>query len=375
MKRIFLISCVVFFIVAGQAIGDGEWTPDSVQIAPENPTSADVVGITLSGEWPDSCVPDVSNISVEGNDIYFGVIRSSTESCLTVFTPWQLTESVGPLPTGTYNLYTALDRGPWTLVTEFNVVETNVYVFVPEQSTVVQTGGLADIMVTYGIEGHLQMTVDFDAGTASFDVVDANLVDPSTFPDAYDADIGRLFDMTELVGTVISSTEIDFDTNNPQPGGTVVHLDLTLTGDSIQLTGGFCEPYVDGFCFEMNAVARKKNVSDEVSWIPGETSPAEWKVEPDYASTSDVIHFSGPTAVFGNSCSAEASVGGTPTLTIDPVNKTIELWFQPPPIGSMPDSYATSLRPPGLLGAMSFETPTAAPTRIAPMAMKIRTVT
>ena len=29
MKKTILISCAVFFMAAGQAIGDGEWTPDS----------------------------------------------------------------------------------------------------------------------------------------------------------------------------------------------------------------------------------------------------------------------------------------------------------------------------------------------------------
>jgi hypothetical protein len=44
-----------------------------------------------------------------------------------------------------------------------------------------------------------------------------------------------------------------------------------------------------------------------------------------------VVHFSGPTEVFSNSCTAQVNMGGTATLSIDPVNKTIELWFQGPP--------------------------------------------
>jgi len=142
---------------------------------------------------------------------------------------------------------------------------THEYVFRPFYCSVVQTGGVAGIEETYGIEGRLELTVDFDANTASFDMVDANLLDPSPYLGGYGTDLGELFDMTELVGTVISSTEIEFDTNDPMPGGKVVHLDLTISGIyaptlEIYLTGGFCESWPDGFCFEMNARAVKKRV-------------------------------------------------------------------------------------------------------------------
>ncbi len=70
--------------------------------------------------------------------------------------------------------------------------------------------------------------------------------------------------------------------------------------------------------------------ADEVSWIPGVSSPADWSIAPDNPTTSDVISFSGPTAIFGNDCYGNQFMGGTPTLTIDPINKSIELWFQPP---------------------------------------------
>jgi len=69
----------------------------------------------------------------------------------------------------------------------------------------------------------------------------------------------------------------------------------------------------------------------DVSWIPGESGPPVWSIETACLSTFNMIHFSGPTAVFGNDCSAEVSAGGTPTLTIDRVNKTVGLWFRPPP--------------------------------------------
>ena len=48
-------------------------------IAPENPASTDVVNITLTGEWFDSCVPEGSSISMVGNDIYLELQRADLE--------------------------------------------------------------------------------------------------------------------------------------------------------------------------------------------------------------------------------------------------------------------------------------------------------
>ena len=78
--------------------------------------------------------------------------------------------------------------------------ETSIYVFVPGQSTVVQTGGFAGVHETYGIEGKFRLTVDFDAGIASFDMVDANLTEPTGF--LYSQSLGEIFNMTALAGTI-----------------------------------------------------------------------------------------------------------------------------------------------------------------------------
>ena len=105
MRKASVISFAVLFVMAGGAIGNGDWC--DVEIYPEHPTSCDVVVITLSGFWGSSCIPNCSAISVEVNDIYFDVIWGYPPDtyCLTVMTPWELTESVGPLPCGTYTIY------------------------------------------------------------------------------------------------------------------------------------------------------------------------------------------------------------------------------------------------------------------------------
>ncbi len=67
----------------------------------------------------------------------------------------------------------------------------------------------------------------------------------------------------------------------------------------------------------------------EISWIHGENPqlPSRYPGEP---TISDIIHFTVPTDVFVNQWSAEQALGGIPTLSIDPVERTIELWIQEP---------------------------------------------
>lgn len=79
---------------------------------------------------------------------------------------------------------------------------TSIYVFIPGQSALVQTGGIAGVHETYGIEGKFRLTVDFDAGIASFDKVDANLTEPTGF--LYSQRLGEIFNMTALAGGAIN---------------------------------------------------------------------------------------------------------------------------------------------------------------------------
>jgi len=71
-----------------------------------------------------------------------------------------------------------------------------------------------------------------------------------------------------------------------------------------------------------------------ISWIHGENPPDFVRV-PYAPTTTDLIHFSVPTDIFINQWVANQTLGGTPTLSIDPVERTIELWFQGPPPGGV----------------------------------------
>ncbi len=73
-----------------------------------------------------------------------------------------------------------------------------------------------------------------------------------------------------------------------------------------------------------------------VSWIEG-SNPPDFTRTPEYPTTNDLIYFTIPTNVYGNFLAAEQSLGGVPTLSINPATRTVELYFQPPaPGGSSP---------------------------------------
>ncbi len=80
-------------------------------------------------------------------------------------------------------------------------------------------------------------------------------------------------------------------------------------------------------------------VDSNVSWIPGDDLQ-DFGRFPLIPTTNDVIYFTIPTDVFDNQWQAEQSLGGTPTLIIDDVQKSIDLQFEPPaPEDPIPTEY------------------------------------
>jgi len=93
-------ALVLLFWVAGTLTAETE-------IFPTNPTEFDFIGITVSGEWHNSCVPNVSFVSVMGDSIHFVVFDDYPPDivCLQVISGWELTDYVGPLSPGTYTIH------------------------------------------------------------------------------------------------------------------------------------------------------------------------------------------------------------------------------------------------------------------------------
>ena len=136
--------------------------------------------------------------------------------------------------------------------------ETSTYVFLSDESAVVQTGGIAGVFETYSIEGQFRLIIDFDTGMASFGQVDANLVDESPFLPTQS--LGELFNMAALIGNVVDETTIEFDGKTADGTNTDILLRLTFRDGSVHLTGRTVPPpnSADFFIYELDAFASKK---------------------------------------------------------------------------------------------------------------------
>jgi len=134
--------------------------------------------------------------------------------------------------------------------------QTSTYVFLSDQSKVVQTGGIAGVHWTYSVKGQFELTVDPDGATASFAHVDANATDDSPFK--RNLDPNHVFSMTSLVGTVVDDTTISFTGNASD--GSDVRITVTLQDDLAHLIGQTTPPpnSADFFIFNLDAVAQRK---------------------------------------------------------------------------------------------------------------------
>jgi hypothetical protein len=75
-----------------------------------------------------------------------------------------------------------------------------------------------------------------------------------------------------------------------------------------------------------------------VIFIDGVSPPTAWTVDPNHPGTSEIITFSGPlNYVYSSSCTARGSLGGTPHIAVDTINREVTLSFVgPPPISCDP---------------------------------------
>lgn len=114
---------------------DGPYSPMQIDIFPPMPTSSDLVTITSSGEWHNSCTPAYQSHRVIGNMItIYAEAEEPGDVCLQVFTPWEFSVEVGPLPADTYTaeVYVTRWSGSPILVdrTSFVVVPSSVSVLI-----------------------------------------------------------------------------------------------------------------------------------------------------------------------------------------------------------------------------------------------------
>jgi hypothetical protein len=128
----------------------------------------------------------------------------------------------------------------------------STYIFLSEKSTVVQTGGIAGVHRTYSIKGRFDLSVDSDAGTASFLRVDANLI--NSFLQA--RSLGELFNMTALSGVIIDKSTISFKGKTADGTKSKIFIILTFTDNMVQLKGQTVPPLfsADILIYNMDAV-------------------------------------------------------------------------------------------------------------------------
>jgi rhodanese-related sulfurtransferase len=134
--------------------------------------------------------------------------------------------------------------------------ETNTYVFLPEKSTLLQTGGIAGINRIFSVEGYFHLTVDKDADTGSFTLVDAIAIDDSPFKHTLDPN--QVFNMNSLSGKVIDETTISFTGNASD--GSDIHITATFQEDLVRLVGQTIPPAnsADFFIYNLDAAAQRK---------------------------------------------------------------------------------------------------------------------
>ncbi|MBN1361024.1 MAG: right-handed parallel beta-helix repeat-containing protein [Sedimentisphaerales bacterium] len=142
---------------------------------------------------------------------------------------------------------------------------TSTYTFVPEQSALVQTGGIAGVHWTYRVQGTFELAIDCETGTASFTRVDANAVDGSPF--ARMLDPNEVFSMTHLSGSVVGAETIRL--SGEAADGSSVVMTLTFKGDSVGLFAETIPPpnSADFFLFALEAVARRVDDDKEAALV------------------------------------------------------------------------------------------------------------
>ena len=136
--------------------------------------------------------------------------------------------------------------------------QTSTYVFIPAESTVVRTGGIAGLVKRYSVKGQLRLTVEPDASTASFSQIDATLTGEDGL--LYAQSLDALFNMAGLAGVPVDGTTIQFEGKTTDGTDSDIRLTLTFTDDLVRLVGKTTPPpnSADMFFYDVNAAAMRK---------------------------------------------------------------------------------------------------------------------
>jgi parallel beta-helix repeat protein len=133
---------------------------------------------------------------------------------------------------------------------------TSIYTFVSEQSTIIQSVGIAGIRRTYTLAGQFRLTINCGARKAWFSNVEAMGTDESA-PDRK-LDPNEVFNLTALTETIDPNGSVRFTGQTADESEVV--LDLTIFHELIYLKGETIPPpdSADYFIFNLDAVAKRK---------------------------------------------------------------------------------------------------------------------
>ena len=131
MSHKYIVSAVLGMSAACAAPSFAQWwwpPTGGLTVTPACLDPSTTISLRLSGQWPDSCIPNLSHTQVNGAVVDFFTVRDPPPgNCLTVISNWSRTELVGPLPPGFYTVFaTHLVNGspvlPRTQVGSFEVI-------------------------------------------------------------------------------------------------------------------------------------------------------------------------------------------------------------------------------------------------------------
>jgi len=115
----------------------------------------------------------------------------------------------------------------------------STFVFLPDQSTLLQAGGFAGIIQTDYLEGQFELQVDLGVGIGSFVSFDVHPLAGSPVSHGVDPDsaLSRVFTVTEWTGTVVNESTIYFHEATLENSCTDVIMTLTFGADAVRLVG------------------------------------------------------------------------------------------------------------------------------------------
>ncbi len=108
------VGLVVLLTASVQAAIPAVLPEITLQVSPENPNSSDALSLTLSGTWPDSCIPGQFEVRVlSGDSLWIDLLLPGWDTkgdcpelmCLAVLTPWRLAQDLEPLSPGQYDVF------------------------------------------------------------------------------------------------------------------------------------------------------------------------------------------------------------------------------------------------------------------------------